>query len=89
MSRSLERAYDIIVRGDEVFSADRLDQFQIKDATSPDLALVTNGTGGFKYVPMGSGGGTQLPAPSGDYDALTIDPAGVTKWGGKISAGSF
>jgi hypothetical protein len=93
MSRSQERAYDIRVRGDEKLVADRVDQFNILDATTSDMALVTSGNGKFKLVPtssFGSSGGATLPTPPlGENDALTVDPAGVVQWGGSISAGEF
>ncbi len=95
MSRSMDRAYDIRVRGDEKLVADRLDQINIGDTMVPDMALVTNGNGTLKLVPTASFGGdgtpgTTLPTPPlGTNDALTTDPAGTVRWGGQISGGSF
>lgn len=92
MSRTTDRAYDIRVRGDEKLVADRLNQINIGDATTPDMALVTAGNGNLKLVPtssFGGSGGVTLPTPTGEYDALTTDPAGVVKWGGQVSGGEF
>jgi hypothetical protein len=89
MSRVTERAYDLIVRLGEKLGMVDVNQFFIESATTPDEVLVTTGTGGFKLVPASTLGGAQFPPPTGDYDALTIDPAGVIQWGGRVSAGEF
>jgi hypothetical protein len=92
MSRTQDRAYDIRVTGDERLIADRLDQINIADSTVADMALVTVGDGTLKLVPtseFGSNGLTLPEPPLGENDALTVDPAGVVKWGGQISAGEF
>ncbi len=92
MSRTQDRAYDIRVTGDERLIADRLDQINIADSTVADMALVTIGDGTLKLVPTSEFGSNALTLPEpplGENDALTVDPAGVVKWGGQISAGEF
>jgi hypothetical protein len=91
MSRALDRAYDIILAIGEKFSVQNVAQIRVEQERTPDMALVTDGTGGLKLVSVGNlGGGTTLPTPPlGGNDALTVDPAGVVRWGGQISSGSF
>ncbi len=92
MSRALERAYDMIARLGEKIGMETVSQFRMENERTADMALVTDGTGGFKLVPtggFGGGGVTVPPPPLGTNDALTTDPAGVVRWGGQISAGSF
>ncbi len=92
MSRTLDRAYDITLKPGENFSVDDISQMRVVGAIA-EQALVTGTNGTLKLVPtsnFGGGGGTTLPTPPlGQNDALTVDPAGVVKWGGQISAGSF
>jgi hypothetical protein len=92
MSRALERAYSVIARGAELLGMETVSQFRMENERTADMALVTDGTGGFKLVPTGGFGGggiTVPPPPLGSNLALTTDPAGVVKWGGTISSGSF
>ncbi len=94
MSRTLDRAYDITLKPGENFSVDDIAQMRVVGAAT-DHALVTGANGTLKLVPTSSFGsgstpGATLPTPPlGQNDALTVDPAGVVKWGGAISAGSF
>jgi hypothetical protein len=89
MSRALERAYDLVVRGDEVLSLEHIGQLRAENNKTPDQIAVTDGSGGFVMKNL-SDLGSGLPTPPlGQNDALTVDPAGVVRWGGTISAGSF
>ncbi len=92
MSRALERAYDMIARLGEKIGMETVSQFRMENEKTADMALVTDGTGGFKLVATSGFGGSGIdvpPPPLGTNDALTTDPAGVVRWGGQISAGSF
>ncbi len=92
MSRALERAYDMIARLGEKIGMETVSQFRMENERTADMALVTDGTGGFKLVPtsgFGGGGITVPPPPLGSNLALTVNEAGVVRWGGTISAGSF
>lgn len=95
MSRSMDRAYDITLKTGENFSVDDISQMRVVGAAA-EHALVTSSNGILKLVPTSSfGGGTTEPGatlptpPIGENDALTCDPAGVVRWGGTVSAGSF
>ncbi len=93
MSRALERAYDMIARLGEKIGMETVSQFRMENEKTADMALVTDGTGGFKLVATSEFGSSSEvvipPPPLGTNDALTTDPAGVVRWGGQISAGSF
>jgi hypothetical protein len=89
MSRALERAYDVIVRGDEVLSLETITQLRAENSKQANMTIATDGTGGFVMVALGSLGGGLPEPPLGTNNALTVDPAGVVMWGGTISAGEF
>ncbi len=89
MSRALERAYDVMLRGDEVLSLDSITQLRAENSKQANMTIVTDGTGGFVMVALGSLGGGLPEPPLGTNDALTVDPAGVVQWGGVVSAGEF
>ncbi len=91
MSRTQDRAYDTILKLGEKFSVEDISQMRVVNAGA-DNALVTTIDGTLKLVPtseFGSNGLTLPEPPLGENDALTVDPAGVVKWGGQISAGEF
>jgi hypothetical protein len=89
MSRALERAYDVMLRGDEVLSLDSITQLRAENSNQANMTIATDGTGGFVMVALGSLGGGLPEPPLGTSDALTVDPAGVVRWGGVVSGGEF
>jgi hypothetical protein len=89
MSRSYERAYDLVVRGDEVLSLETISQLRAENSKQANMTVATDGAGGFVMVALGSLGGGLPEPPLGTNDALTVDPAGVVKWGGVVSGGEF
>ncbi len=90
MSRTLERAYSLIARGAELIGMDDIAQWKVTNATTPDQVPVTDGQGGFVFKDASNLTGVTIPPPpTGTNNALTVDPAGVIRWGGQLSAGEF
>ncbi len=89
MNRALERAYDVMLRGDEVLSLDSISQLRAENSKQANMTIATDGAGGFVMVALGSLGGGLPEPPLGTNDALTVDPAGVVQWGGVVSGGEF
>jgi hypothetical protein len=87
--RSYERAYDLVLRGDEVLSLENITQLRAENNKTPDQIAVTDGSGGFVMKNLSDISAAVPPAPLGDYSALTCDPAGAMRWGGRISGGEF